>query len=61
VSRYLRFVTVLSDEDRVCLEQQARAYASPYGAVVRAKIVLMAADGVANCVIAERLGLHVAW
>jgi DDE superfamily endonuclease/Winged helix-turn helix len=59
VSRYSPFVIVLSDEDRVCLEQQARAYASPYGAVVRAKIVLMAADGVANCVIAERLGLHV--
>jgi transposase len=59
VSRYSPFVIVLSDADRVCLERQARAYASPYGAVVRAKIVLMAADGVANWVIAERLGLQV--
>jgi len=39
------FVIELSVEDRVVLEQRARAYTAPHHQVVRAKIVLLAADG----------------
>ena len=53
------FVIVLSDADRKVLEERARAYTLPHAEVVRAKIVLLAADGVANTVIAERLDVHV--
>jgi transposase len=52
-------VIVLSDADRKVLEERARAYTLPHAEVVRAKIVLLAADGVANTVIAERLDVHV--
>jgi transposase len=59
VSRCSPFVIVLSDADRKVLEGRARAYTLPHAEVVRAKIVLLAADGVANTVIAERLDVHV--
>lgn len=59
MSRCSPFVIVLSDVDRKVLEQRARAYTLRYAEVVRAKIVLLAADGVANTVIAERLDVHV--
>ena len=59
VSRCSPFVIVLSDADRKVLEERARAYTLPHAEVVRAKIVLLAADGVANTVIAERLDVHV--
>src|SRR6266849_5920815 len=39
------FAIVLSKEERVALEAQARQYTSPYCDVVRAKIVLLAAEG----------------
>jgi transposase len=52
-------VVVLSDADRVVLEERARAYTLPHAEVVRAKIVLLAADGVPNAVIAERVDVHV--
>jgi transposase len=45
----------LSEHERRELEQRARAYTSPYCQVVRAKIVLMAADGLPNSEIAARL------
>ena len=46
---------VLSDEERSGLEARARKYTSPYRDVIRAKIVLYAADGLSNDVIAARL------
>jgi transposase len=52
-------VVVLSAEDRAVLEERARAYTAPFGQVVRAKIVLLAADGVQNTVIAARLDVDV--
>jgi transposase len=49
------YTIVLTPEQRVVLERMARAYTSPYRDVVRAKIVLYAADGLANKEIASRL------
>lgn len=46
---------VLSDVERDELEARARRYTSTYAQVVRAKIVLMAADGLRNDQIAARL------
>lgn len=45
----------LTDDERRRLEAAARRYTSPYSEVVRAKIVLYAAEGLANDVIAARL------
>jgi transposase len=59
VSRHSPYVIVLADADRAVLERRARAYCAPHGQVVRAKIVLMAADGLANTAIARRLDVHV--
>jgi len=59
VSRCSPYVVVLSDADRSVLEERARAYTAPFAVVVRAKIVLLAADGVANAAIAARLGVDV--
>ena len=42
------FAIVLSKEERVALEAQARQYTSPYCDVVRAKIVLLAAAGLSS-------------
>ena len=41
------------------LERRARSYTAPHAEVVRAKIVLLAADGWTNVDIAEELGIHV--
>lgn len=46
---------VLSEVERGELESRARRYTSPYAEVVRAKIVLMAAEGLRNDEIAARL------
>lgn len=46
---------VLSDAERRELESLARRYTSPYRDVIRAKIILYAADGLSNDVIAARL------
>ncbi|MGH2428427.1 MAG: helix-turn-helix domain-containing protein [Candidatus Limnocylindria bacterium] len=51
------FAIVLSPEERAALEQQARRYTSPYHEVVRAKVVLLAADGWRNDEIGRRLDL----
>lgn len=45
----------LSREERRALEAMARRYTSPYCDVVRAKIVLLADEGLSNDVIASRL------
>jgi len=45
----------LSDEERAALERIARKYTSPYRDVIRAKVALYAAEGLANDEIAARL------
>src|ERR1700680_4957048 len=45
----------LSSEERVSLESMARRYTSPYFDVIRAQIILLAEEGLANDVIAARL------
>jgi hypothetical protein len=47
----------LSKGERVALEARVRSYTSPYIDVIRAKIILMAADGMQNIEIAERVDL----
>ena len=49
------FSITLSKEERFVLENQVRQYTSPYCYVIRAKIVLLAAEGLSNDVIASRL------
>jgi transposase len=49
------YVVQLSADERQELEARARRYTLPYREVVRAKIVLMAADGLDNDEIANRL------
>lgn len=49
------YAIVLSDAERDELEARARRYTSPYAEVVRARIVLMAAQGLRNDEIAARL------
>jgi transposase len=51
------YVVELTDDERRVLEARARKYTSPYRDVIRAKIVLWAAEGVANDAIAGRLDL----
>lgn len=45
----------LSVEERKILEQRARRYTLPYRDVVRAKMILLAAEGQKNKAIAEQL------
>ncbi len=49
------YVLALTSEQRQELEARSRRYTLPYRDVVRAKIVLMAADGLDNDEIAARL------
>ena len=49
------YTVTLSAEQRTELEARARRYTLPYRDVIRAKIVLMAADGLDNDEIAARL------
>jgi len=51
------YAIVLSDHEQETLETLARQYTSPYRDVVRAKIILYAAQGLSNDVIASRLDL----
>jgi transposase-like protein len=48
------FVIVLTADERKELERRVRCYTASYALVVRAKIVLLAADGLANVEIAAR-------
>jgi transposase-like protein len=50
---------VLSDPDRRVLLQRARSARRPHREVLRAAIVLAAAEGMANAAIARRLGVCV--
>jgi transposase len=59
MTRRSPFVIVLSAVDRAVLEERVRAYTASFATVVRAKIVLLAADGEANSRIAERLDVGV--
>ena len=51
------YVITLSSNERRVLEARARQYTLPYRDVVRAKIVLLAAEGIQNKEIAERLDM----
>jgi len=59
MTRQSPYVITLSSVDRAVLEQRSRAYTARFATVVRAKIVLLAADGEQNTKIAHRLGVHV--
>src|SRR5687768_3910825 len=59
MSRRSPFVIALSDADRAVLEERVRAYTAPFAEVVRAKIVLLAAEGLPNAAIAQRLDVNV--
>jgi transposase len=48
---------VLSPEERRILEERAGKYTSPYFEVIRAKIILLAAEGLENKQIGERLSV----
>ena len=58
MSRSSPYVITLTDADRGVLEKRARSYTAPHAEVMRAKIVLLAADGERNAVIARRLDVH---
>src|SRR6201997_3793334 len=49
------FTVTLPEDERQHRKSLARHYTSPYCDVVRAKIILLAADGLSNDVIASRL------
>lgn len=49
------YVIELTTEERRLIESWSRKYTSPYYQVLRAKIVLLAADGLSNQQIAQRL------
>lgn len=53
------FVIDLSQPERETLEARSRKYTAPYREVIRARIVLMAAQGLENKTIASRLDLPV--
>jgi transposase len=57
VPRRSPFVITLSRDERAALEARARKYTSPYRDVIRAKIILLAAIGLGNNIIAARLNL----
>ncbi len=50
------YVVLLSEKERVDLvERMAGQYTLPYYQVIRSKIVLLAAEGLSNKIIAQRL------
>src|SRR5437660_1698828 len=51
------FTILLSGAERRQLESQARKYTSAYYSVIRAKIVLLASDGLSNDEIGTRLSV----
>ncbi len=55
MSRQSPYVIVLTDEDRDRLEQMVRTRRTEQRMVIRARIVLAAADGEENASIADRL------
>jgi transposase len=59
VSRSSPYVVVLSDVDRRVLGQRVRRYTASFAVVMRARIVLLAAEGLANVTIAAWLDVDV--
>lgn len=59
MSRSCPFVVALSDVDRAVLEGRVRGYSAPFAVVLRARIVLLAAQGVPNVSIAAWLDVDV--
>jgi len=59
VPRSSPFVIELSPAERADLESRSHRYSAPYRDVVRARIVLLAAEGTENTEIARRLELPV--
>lgn len=59
MSRQSPFVVRLSGEDRALLEERAASRSVSHASVVRARIVLQAADGSRNVDIAARVGVCV--
>jgi len=55
VPRHSPFLIDLTPEERRELESRTRRYTSPYRDVIRAKLILLAADALPNEVIAARL------
>ena len=55
--RLCPFSIVLKPEEEHALERQARKYTSSYISVVRAKAILLAAEGLENKQIGEQLGI----
>lgn len=55
--RHSPFTIVLTDQEKQHIESMAGQYTSPYYKVIRAKIVLLAAEGLSNKRIANRLDL----
>ena len=53
--RHSPYPIELSDDQRVALESLARSYTLPYWQVIRAQMVLLAAQGLRNDQIAHRL------
>jgi plasmid stabilization system protein ParE len=50
-------VIVLSADEREHLEATARRYTAPYAEVIRAKLILLAAEGLENEVIGQKLDM----
>lgn len=59
MSRCSPFVIQLDDGDRKVLEERATSRTAPHAVVIRARIVLFAAQGERNVDIACRVGVHV--
>jgi transposase-like protein len=59
VPRSSPFAIELSPAERADLESRSHRYSAPYRDVVRARIVLLAAEGAENTAIARRLELPV--
>lgn len=55
--RHSPYAIELTADEREILEQRSRRYTLPYRDVVRAKIILLAAEGLDNKEIGERLDL----
>jgi hypothetical protein len=55
--RHSPYAITLAPDERAILEARSRQYTLPYCEVIRAKLVLLAAEGLENKTIGERLGL----
>ena len=57
MSRTSPYAIVLSHSERSELQRRSKRYTSPYREVIRARIVLLAARGMENKAIAQRLDM----